>query len=246
MVRDRKFNKVVQMTIYVGIDDTGNSESVGTGKFARIIADEISKKYPVYGVTRHQFYVHPDIHFSLHNFCAVIHVDIDEEESVDDIFEMIKEIMQDNFNESSNPGLAVAHESRISPAIVAYGKDAKDKVLTQERARNLARNSGIRLECFGETENGIIGAMAGIGLAFTGNDGRFLQMGKIRKLKGPQPVEKLIDAGIDGIFTRDGCSITNGRVINEGDKPVKPCFINGKVILFVNKENGVFKAVTRN
>lgn len=233
------------MTIYVGIDNTGNSESVGTGKFARIIAGELSKKYPVYGVTRHQFYVHSDIQFSLHNFCAVIHVDVNEEEQVDDIFEIVKKKMHSDFNEGSNPGLAVAHESSISPAVVAYGKDAKETVLTSKRARNLAKNSGIKLEGFGENENGIIGAIAGIGLAFTGNDGRFLQIGQIRKLKGPQPVEKLIEGGIDGIFACDGRPITDGTVINEGNKPVKPCLVNGEVILFVNEENGVLKAVTR-
>ena len=233
------------MTIYVGIDDTGNSESVGTGKFARQIADELSKKYPVYGVTRHQFYVHPDINFSLHNFCAVIHVDINEEEYVDDIFKIVKSKMLTDFNEGSNPGLAVAHEGNISPAVVAYGKDAKEIVLTQERARNLAKNLNMRLEGFGETGNGVIGAVAGIGLVFTRNDGRFLQMGQIRKLKGPQPVEKFITAGINGIFTRDGCSITEGTVINEGNKPVKPCLVNGKIILFVDEEDGIFKAVTR-
>ncbi len=231
------------MTIFVGIDDTGNSESVGTGKFARIIAGEISKKYPVYGVTRHQFYVHNDINFSLHNFGAVIHVNVDKEYA-DAIFELVKKFMHDNFNEGSNPGLAVAHESCISPAVVAYGKDAKETILTAERAQYLAKNSGIKLERFGETENGVIGAVAGIGLAFTKNDGRFLQIGRIRELKGPQPVEKFITEGID-IFTRDGRSITDGIIINEGNKPVKPCLINGKIILFVDEENGVLKAVIR-
>ena len=233
------------MTIYVSIDDTGNSESVGTGKFARIIAGELSKKYPVYGVTRHQFYVHPGINFSLHNFGAVIHLDMDKEEYVDTIFEMVDEVMHDNFNEGSNPGLAVAHENYISPAVVAYGKDAKETVLASKRAWNLAVNSGVRLKNIGGNGNGVIGAMAGIGLASAGNDGRFLQIGKIRKLKGSQPVEKLIDEGIDGIFTPDGRSVTDGVVFNEGNKPVKPCPINGKVILFVDEENGIFKAITR-
>lgn len=232
------------MTIYVGIDDTGNYESVGTGKFARIIAGELSKKYSVYGVTRHQLYVHPDINFSLHNFGAVIHVDAEEAHACD-IFELVKEVMQDNFNDGSNPGLAVAHEKRISPAIVAYGKDAKEEVLTSKRASNLAVNSNIRLESIGGNGSGVIGAVAGLGLAYAGNDGRFLQIGRIRKLKGPQPVEKLIGAGIDGIFTPDGRPITKGIIFNEGDKPVKPCPINGDVILFVNEENGVLKAVTR-
>lgn len=232
------------MTVYVSIDDTGNSESVGTGKFARIIAGEISKKYPVYGVTRHQFYVHPDINFSLHNFGAVVHVNA-EEQYVDDIFGIVKEMMQANFNGGSNPGLAVAHESRISPAFAAYGIDAKGTVLKSERAWNLALNSNIQLESIGGNGNGVIGAIAGLGLASTKNDGRFLQIGKIRKLRGPQPVEKLIGAGIDAIFAPDGRSVKEGIVFNEENKPVKPCPVNGEIILFVTGENGVFKAITR-
>lgn len=35
------------MTIYVGIDNTSNSESVGTAKFARKVAKKISDEYPV-------------------------------------------------------------------------------------------------------------------------------------------------------------------------------------------------------
>ena len=232
------------MTVYVGIDDTGNSESVGTGKFAREIAAELSRNYSVYGVTRHQFYLHHDINFSLHNFCAVVHLDAGEKH-VDDIFVAVKKIMQDNFNEGSNPGLAVALESSISPAIVAYGKDAKEAVLTSKRAWSLAANSNICLNSIGGNGNGVIGAMAGLGLAATKNDGRFLQVGKIRRLKGPQTVEKLMGAGIEGVFTQDGRPVTEGVIFNDGNKPVKPCMLNGKVILFVVEDEGMFKAVTR-
>jgi hypothetical protein len=34
------------MTIYVGIDNTSNNESIGTAKFARRVANKISDKYP--------------------------------------------------------------------------------------------------------------------------------------------------------------------------------------------------------
>jgi hypothetical protein len=150
------------MTIYVGIDNTSNSESVGTAKFARIIAKKISDKYQVYGVSRHQFYVHPDIKYSNHNFGAVIHIDCDNEKYVEDIFLKIKNIIEDEFNIGSNPGLAVAHQNQISPAVINYGQDAKKIILTQKRAVELAINSNIELEGFGKTKNGIIGTIAGI------------------------------------------------------------------------------------
>ena len=233
------------MTIYVGIDNTSNSESVGTAKFARRVAKKISDKYKVYAVSRHQFYVHPKIKYSTYNFGAVIHLDCDDESFVDDIFLTIKGIMEKEFNIGSNPGLAVAHEKQISPAVINYGQDAKKSLVTQERALDLAINSNIRLEGYGKTKNGIIGAIASIGLAVTKNDGRFLQIGDIRTIKEPQPVENFIKAGVEKIFTLDGRRITKGIIFNEDNKPVKPSPINGEVVLFVVEENGIYKAVNK-
>ena len=232
--------------IYVCVDDTDNLNSRGTGRLARAIAAELSKTYTVFGVTRHQLYVHPDIPFTSHNSCAVIHLDSDDKNRLDDIFETAKKGIYDDFIDGSDPGLSVAHESQILPSLIAYGKDAKDTVLTQEKARTLAKNLNIRLEGLGGTEDGVIGSMAGLGLAFAGNDGRFLLKGNIRELLGPQPVEKLIDAGIDGIYTLDGCPLEEGIVINPENKSVKPCPVNGKAILFVEKIDGMFHAVKRN
>ena len=104
----------------------------------------------------------------------------------------------------------------------------------------------IRLEGLGGTEDGVIGSMAGLGLAFAGNDGRFLQIGHIRDLLGPQPVEKLIEAGIDAVHTLDGRIIHEGLVINDENKSVKPCPVNGKCILFVDEIDGKLMAVKRN
>ncbi|MGZ7049694.1 MAG: ABC transporter substrate-binding protein, partial [Methanobacterium sp.] len=178
--------------IYICVDDTDNLNSRGTGRLARAIAAKLSKRYSVFGVTRHQLYVHPEIPFTSHNSCAVIHLDTDDKESIDNIFEVAKKEIYEDFIEGSDPGLSVAHESQILPSLIAYAKDAKDTVLTQEKARTLAKNLSIRLEGLGGTEDGVIGSMAGLGLAFAGNDGRFLLKGSIRDLLGPQPVEKLI------------------------------------------------------
>ncbi|MGZ7043168.1 MAG: ABC transporter substrate-binding protein [Methanobacterium sp.] len=232
--------------IYICVDDTDNLNSRGTGRLARAIAAKLSKRYSVFGVTRHQLYVHPDIPFTSHNSCAVIHLDTDDKESIDNIFEVAKKEIYEDFIEGSDPGLSVAHESQILPSLIAYAKDAKDTVLTQEKARTLAKNLSIRLEGLGGTEDGVIGSMAGLGLAFAGNDGRFLLKGSIRDLLGPQPVEKLINAGIDAVYTLDGKLVTEGMVLNDENKSVKPCPVNGNCILFVNDSEGVLQAVKRN
>lgn len=229
--------------IYICMDDTDNLESRGTGKLSRTIAEKLSKDYPVYGVTRHQLYKHPDIPYTSHNTCSVIHIEDMEMEVIDELFEAVKREMMDDFIEGSDPGLAVAHESQITPALAAFGIDAKYTILNQDKARNLAHNLGIRLEGLGGTEDGVIGAMAGLGLASTKNDGRFLIVGH-NKITGPKTAEELLNSGIDGIYTLDGQSITKGLIFNNG-KLVKPCPVGGKVVLFVEEEGGMMKAVNR-
>ena len=45
--------------IYVGIDDTDTLESRGTGRLARNIAAHSQANITIFGVTRHQLFVHP-------------------------------------------------------------------------------------------------------------------------------------------------------------------------------------------
>jgi hypothetical protein len=233
------------MTILVSIDDTDNLESRGTGRLARAIADILAKEYPIYGVTRHQLYVHPDIPYTSHNSCAVIHVETNGNADIDKIFATAEHVMLADFIEGSDPGLAVAHADRVSPSLIAFGKDAKCTILTQEKARMLAQNLSIRLKGLGGTEDGVIGAMAGLGLAVNRNDGRFLQRGKIREVLGPSTVEQLLAAGIDEVCTLDGRTITSGMVIIEENKSPKACPVNGRTVLFVDDHNGVMTAVKR-
>jgi hypothetical protein len=234
------------MTIYVCMDDTDNLNSRGTGRLARAVSAELGKKFPVRGVTRHQLYVHPDIPYTSHNSCGVIHITMDGYQYLDEIFEIAREEMLNDFIEGSDPGLSVATSEQIKPSLIAYGRDAQNTVLNQEKARTMARNLGIQLEGLGGTEDGVIGSMAGLALASTSNDGRFLQIGNIRDLLGPQTVQSLLDAGIDDIYTLDGRRVTSGTIWNEKTKSVKPCPINERAILFVEEVDGELRAVKRN
>jgi len=233
------------MTILVSIDDTDTMSSRGTGRLAREIADTLAADYPVFGVTRHQLFVHPDIPYTSHNSCAVIHVQTYGDTTADTIFSMVQQVMLDDFIEGSDPGVAVAPADQVAPPLIAFGKDAKCTILTQEKARILAKNLKIRLKGLGGTQDGVIGAMAGLGLAANLNDGRFLQRGKIRDIIGPCTVQQLLAAGIDEVCTLDGRTLTTGMVIIEDQKSPKPCPVNGRTILFVEDRNGLLTAVKR-
>jgi hypothetical protein len=233
------------MTILVSIDDTDSLNSRGTGRLAREIADTLAADYPVYGVTRHQLFVHHDIPYTSHNSCAVIHVQTSGATAEDNIFSTVQQVMLDDFVEGSDPGVAVAPAHQVAPPLIAFGKDAKCTILTQEKARILAKNLNIRLKGLGGTQDGVIGAMAGLGLAANLNDGRFLQRGKIRDMIGPCTVQQLLAAGIDEVCTLDGRTLTTGMVIIEDQKSPKPCPVNGRTILFVDDRDGLLAAVKR-
>lgn len=233
------------MTLLISIDDTDNPGSRGTGRLARAIAETLSADYPIYGVTRHQLYVHPDIPYTSHNSCAVIHVATNGNNDPDRIFAIAQREMLSDFVEGSDPGIAVAQADQVTPPLIAFGRDAKRMILTQEKARTLAKNLNIRLRGLGGTEDGVIGAMAGLGLAVELNDGRFIQRGGIRNLLGPCTVQQLFSAGIDEISTLEGLAITSGTIMIEPQKSPKPCPVNGRVILFVEDCDGILTAVKR-
>jgi tRNA(Ile2) C34 agmatinyltransferase TiaS len=228
--------------IYVGIDDTDTKESRGTGRLARGIATELQRKYPIFGVTRHQLFVHPDIPFTSHNSCAVIHVQAPAN-AMDDIFSTAKILMLADFIVGSDPGLATAETLQVVSSVVAFGQDAKTMIVTQQRALNVARNCGIRVEGLGGTNGGVIGAIAGIGLASLSNDGRFLLKDKNRELGGIRSISQIISAGIDQVVTPQGDIISEGNV--RIPKNATPSFIHGKAVLFVEKSDDGFVALKR-
>jgi hypothetical protein len=231
------------MALYVGIDDTDSFEQPGTGRIARAIASRLSQKVRIIGITRHQLLVHPEIPYTSHNSCAVLHIADGEEVETGQIFEQVKECLQELFVKGSDPGLALGNEDQIGPALVHFGREAKQTILSQDRARTLARNSGILLEGLGGTEDGVIGALAGIGLAASRNDGRFIQRGSLRQMQKRATISSLMASGVDVVTTLDGRIVTEGWV--QFRKFPKPALVQGKSVLFVNPVNGGYEEIIR-
>lgn len=232
------------MRIYVGVDDTDNLESRGTGRLARGIAQDLSQKYGIYGVTRHQLFVHPDIPYTSHNSAAVIHVEAPEGTDTFPIFSRVRELMLADFVPGSDPGLCVAQASNITQDMVSFGRSAKSVIVTQQQARTIAKDAGALCVGLGGTEGGVIGAVAGIGLASTGNDGRFLMKGRARDLKGSiSRLSDVIASGIDRVETTDGRILSGGEV--DLGRSANPSFVTGKAVLYVEVQDGRYVALKR-
>ncbi len=226
------------MTLYLGIDDTDTRESRGTGRLARTIAAELARTYTVTGVTRHQLFVHPAVPYTSHNSSAVIHIQDTGNGIAADVFAAAKELMLADFIDGSDPGICVAADRNINSDLSRFGLSAKMSIVTQDQARSLAREAGILLEGLGGTEDGVIGALAGIGLAASGNDGRFVQKGTTRDLRGSQTVAAILASGVDRVETRDGAAVGEGTIALR--KFPKPACVGGKAVLFVEADGDAY------
>jgi hypothetical protein len=217
--------------IWIGLDDTDNAESRGTGNLARVIADALAIDFTVFGVTRHQLLEDPRVPCTKRNSCAAIHLQAGEIDLVE-IAEYVQYLMLADFQPGSDPGLCVARN--IPEAIRDFGRRVQQELVTEEQARQLAAAHGLELRGLGGDNRGVIGALAAVGLAASGDDGRYVQVGSVRELTGLQSIEALLATGVAAVQTLDGSPVNRGMVM--ADK-LRPARRGGKPIAVVEREN---------
>jgi tRNA(Ile2) C34 agmatinyltransferase TiaS len=203
----------------IGLDDTDTLESRGTGRLARQIAAVLADRYPVLGVTRHQLLVDSRVPCTKNNSCAAIALDVNGGLAPDVLLRQVQALMVADYQPGSDPGLCVAHA--VPAAVIEFGRLAQRELVTQDEARALAADHAIHLLGLGGDENGVIGALAAVGLASSGEDGRYVQVGRSRELGGLQPIPALLDAGITAVQTFDGRPVTSGMVRTDKLRPAR-------------------------
>lgn len=219
------------MQYFIGIDDTDNLESRGTGHLAREMAKALSQDFRVHGVTRHQLLEDERVPKTAKNSCACIIFEGDPY-PLEEIANYARKIMLDDFQPGSDPGLCVTSE--VPSEVIAYGQRVQREFLTQKEPRELAAAHGIHLEGLGGDEDGVIGALAAVGLTALGNDGRYVLVGTIRDLEGLHPISDVLSTGIISVKTMDGISVTEGLVLTDKMRPARR---NSQPILFVEQQN---------
>jgi len=225
------------MQYIIGLDDTDNKESRGTGHLARVMAAALAGEFRINGIVRHQLLEDERVPKTSHNSSAAILLE-GNPCPLTEIAEYARKLMLDDFQPGSDPGLCVASE--VPPEVVDYGQRARREFLYQQEPRNLAAAHGIHLEGLGGTQDGVIGALAAVGLAFSGNDGRYVLVGSIRDLKGMQPIPAILDAGVIAVRTIDGEPVTDGLVL--ADK-IRPARRNNQPILFVKRQENYWQPI---
>jgi hypothetical protein len=221
--------------IYVGIDDTDTKDAPGTNQLVRWLVGRLAPRFASIMAVRHQLLVDPRIPYTSKNSSASILFRSSGSRARADLVVEIRRHLTDRFIEGSDPGFCVTE--RVPPEVIELGARCQREVVTQEEARRLAREHAIHLEGIGGTEDGVIGALAGVGLAATGNDGRVVHLGSWPDdLCGPQDVGLLRERGIAEIRPVDSNGpILQGRV--DVGKHLRPNYRGGRIVLFVARSH---------
>jgi hypothetical protein len=224
------------MRYLVGVDDTDNLDTHGTGRLARDLASTLSSAglAEIEGITRHQLLVDPRIRYTSHNSSACLTVDA-QPDRLAALIEACREFLSTQSAPGSDAGLCVAAWEQVTESIGRFGQRAKQEVLTMAAALALAQPAGISLEGLTGDHGGVIGALAAIGLRWTGNDGRFLWLQGLREVSGVYTADQLRGAvPIERIQTIEGRDVPPADRIDLGEW-VRPLLKHGQTLLLVEE-----------
>jgi len=232
------------MRYLLGIDDTDNLESRGTGHRVRQLADWLAENQlatPV-GITRHQLLVDSGIPYTSHNSSACLAV---ETENADDVWEAAREFLLRESAVGSDAGLTLAEWNSISDEVLDFGRRAKLEVLTMSAAEQTASKSKMRCEGLTGTHGGIIGALAAVGLHRQGNDGRYLWLPGLRELRGRLPVSEICALGhVERVCTLSHTNLHPKTVVDVGEW-IRPILRDGLATLYVEELNHEWHIISK-
>ena len=225
--------------VLVSIDDTDNHESRGTGFRARQLAQMLAagQLAVVRGISRHQLFVHPDIPYTSHNSALCLDMDW-RGGPLSELADITRAYLREASAPGSDAGFCICPFASVPGEVAAFGAAAKNVVLTQAAARDLARRHGIILEGVTGDEGGVIGAIASVGLRKAANDGRFVWVEGVRELRGITTADVLLkETGIDIIRAAENRIVTGPDRISVEPWP-RPVLLGDKAVLLVERVEG--------
>lgn len=221
--------------ILVGIDDTDNLESHGTGYLSRqlgalITASGVAR---VIEITRHQLLFDRRIPYTSHNSSLCLRVEVASGDT-SALADMCRTYLLQHSADGSDAGLCIAAWSAVPPAVEDFGFKAKRDILTQDGARDLARSEALYLEGLTGDHGGVIGALAAVGLRRSGRDGRIAWRPGLRETRGIVTGTYLLThSGIDAIrhaHSGEPIAVSDRISVNPWPRGV---MVDGKAVLLV-------------
>lgn len=223
--------------LWLGIDDTDTLETPGTNKLALALVGQLSDVLTVRLVVRHQLFLDSRVPYTSHNGSASLWAEPVGSIDVPALAARIRRLIVDWCPPGSDPGLCIA--TFVPPEITAFGQRCQHEVVTLDEAHALARQHTLHLESIGGTGDGVIGALAAVGLLATRNDGRVLHYGtggtQSFDVKGCLSVAEILQRGVERVENVDtGAGVGQGTVALA--KRLRPNLRDGKLVLFVRPD----------
>lgn len=222
-------------TVHIGIDDTDTIDTAGTNQLARRLAGALPEGFTFVAALRHQLLFDPRIPYTSKNGSASLLVRAEPGRAPRDLLPTLHREMRGWFVEGSDPGLCVA--GAVPEPVIAFGRRCQREPVRQADARALARAHGIHLEGIGGTEDGVIGALAAVGLLAAGDDGRVVHLAGWSwpdPFSGVHPFDEVLARGVAEVR-----ELVSGAVVREGEidvgKHLRPSWRGGRAVLFVER-----------
>jgi len=213
---------------------------MGTGRLARELAAHLESEglARLLGVVRHQLLVDPRIPYTSHNSpaCLILKANPDGNGLLGRIFDEASEYVSAHSAQGSDPGVCLVEKKGVAAGVVRFGRRAGSEVLSKAQALGLAEQLGIPLRELGGTGDGVIGALAAVGLTAEGNAGRFLELaGGLRRFGEHVEARELMRMGIRLLsVSRNGEAVPAQAAIATGGW-VRPRLIAGRAVLLVEQ-----------
>ena len=221
--------------IYIGIDDTDIIGTPGTIQLARRLARVLPLGFEFVVALRHQLFFDRRVPYTSKNGCATLLVRSKPGRRAVELLPLMRDELLKWFIPGSDPGLCVAEE--VPESVKAFGRRTQRELVRQGEARQLACTCGCYLRGYGGNEDGVIGALAGVGLLATGDDGRVVDRpgwGWPDTLAGEQPLTVLRERGVDEVREAGTNRLVEHGLVDVG-KHLRPSYRGDRVVLYVEE-----------
>ncbi len=221
--------------LWVGLDDTDVLGHPGTNQLARKLVKVVWQGVCGKLVVRHQLLQDPRVPCTRKNGCAGIEFSLETGTNRAALIAELRRQVLAWCPPGSDPGLCVA--AAVPEQIVSFGRRCQSELVTQSEARQLAQQHDIYLQGLGGTEDGVIGALAAVGLLASRDGGRVIYRANfggddLHDLSGCHPYETLTLHGVDAVLRHDtGARVQSGTI--DLGKRLRPNYRDGRVVLYV-------------
>ncbi len=220
--------------ILVGIDDTDIEGTEGTNQIARRIARRLPPGCVARAILRHQLLFDPRVPYTTGNGSASLLVEAPEAVA-DEVARAARAVLRGRFVAGSDPGLCVAPADAVPVEITAFGRLCQSSLTSAAEAFALAESAGLPLEALGGSGDGVIGALAAVGLLAAGDDGRVVELAGWPwpdPLAGRQPLAAIHRRGVADVRERETDTPIRDGTVDVG-KHLRPAWRGGRPILYV-------------